>query len=144
MATISHNDLAPSGVEVSYSLGSADPFTLTGDATYEVAPPAEDAEDYHALRVQYDSLIGNAQAHPWLKVEIPVEADAAAADQALAAVEFPHTAIDASLDQDSEEYASDDAAQPIAETLAADDAQGDEPVEVDDPATAEPVDPAKE
>jgi hypothetical protein len=75
-------------------------------------------------------LIGNARSHPWLKVEVP-EPDTDDGDAAPADVEFPKTAIDAGLDQDDVEYEGDGEV-PIAETLAADKEQGDEPIVVDE------------
>ena len=139
MATISHNDRAPSGEAVTYSLGSAEPFTLEGaGATFEVPPIAEDASEVE--RAEYDAFIGNAREHPWLTVEVPAEASLEGGDQA-AEVAFPKTAIDAGLDQDEVHYEGEKSETPIAETLAADQEQGDEPVEVDSETPEKPVQP---
>lgn len=139
MATISHNDRAPSGEAVTYSLGSAEPFTLTGSETHEVEVPAEDDRDE---RVEYDSLVANAETHPWLKVDRSDEAPADSGEQVVA-VDYPKTAIDAGLDQSKVQYATDDDVElPIAETLAADDEQGDEPVVIEPDTPDEPDAPA--
>lgn len=116
MATITSSDLAPAE-KVHYSLGGVE-FDLEGSkGSYET-------DDIEVVR--------NARTHPWLKVEDA--APAAPADQPVAAVDFPRTAIDAALPQTEEHFVGDNAAIPTAETVAADNAQGDEPIVVDDPA----------
>lgn len=146
MATISHNDHAPSEEKVHYSLAGAE-FDIEGDGVYET--------DDH-------QVIANARSHPWLKVEVPVvrveggvygrehlapKDDVMSADNSVAndpdavAAELArrfeddlapvHTAIDASLDQDKVKFEGR-GERKVAETLAADekavaDAEAKEP-----------------
>lgn len=123
MATISHSDLAPAE-EVHYSVAGAE-FDLTAEGTYET----DNAE-----------VIANARAHPWLEVEV---AEVASDDTVYAEVRLPATAIDAGLNQKEPEYEGAD--DEVAETLAAEEEQGDEPIVVDDdPDNDPPVEPVQE
>ena len=124
MATILPSDLAPAE-QVHYSVAGAE-FDLDAGGTFET-------DDEEVLR--------NADAHPWLKVErATVDADGIPAD--VVEVRLPATAIDAGLDQ--KEVAFEGSGDEVAETLAADDVQGDEPIVVE-PVNDEPEpDPAPE
>jgi hypothetical protein len=115
MATISHNDLAPAEA-VHYSLAGAE-FDLEGSDTFET-------DDHEVIR--------NAVAHPWLQIEY---AEVAPGDEPVqpVVVEFPQTAVQAGLPQTEQHFTGEDADVPVAETIAADDAQGDELIEVEDP-----------
>jgi hypothetical protein len=121
-ATISPSDLAPAET-VHYSFAGSE-FDLDAGGTYET---------------DNEELIGGAIAHPWLVVERQAE-EAVDEDGAPLVVEFPHTAIEAGLDQKDVEFAGEE--DRIAETLAADDVQDD--VIVTEVPDDEPVEPVKE
>jgi hypothetical protein len=116
MATITSSDLAPAE-KVHYSLSQVE-FDLEG------ARGAYETDDLNVLR--------NARAHPWLKVEDAVAVDQTAAAEPLV-VDFPRTAIDAGLPQKEEHFVGENGPIPTAETVAADAAQGNEPIVLNDP-----------
>jgi hypothetical protein len=124
MATISNSDLAPDE-QVHYSVAGAE-FDLDPGGTFET-------DD--------EQVLANAQAHPWLKVERPV-VEPGDDGGPVVEVRYPATAIDAGLDQKVEQF--EGAEDQVAETLAADDAQGDEPIVVDDPLDEPEPEPAPE
>ena len=123
MATISHSDLAPDA-QVHYSVAGAE-FDLGPGETFET---------------DNEEVLANAQAHPWLKVERTIVAPEGEGVPVVE-VRYPATAIDAGLDQKDVEF--EGGGDEVAETLAADEAQGDEPIEVTpDTEPDQPEDPA--
>lgn len=127
MATFFHSDLAPDE-KVHYSFAGAE-FDIEGSGTYET-------DDHEVIR--------NAVAHPWLEVDWTPTAGPAEEAAAPVEVELPKTAIDAGLPQTEPHYEGEELAVPVAETLAADHEQGDEPIEVSDPEDDASDDEAKE
>ena len=114
MAKITHSELAPAE-KIVYTLAN-EQFELTAKGTYETDDP---------------TVIGNAEAHPWLSVEYDAVAPEEVADDDVRVVGL---AVEAG--QDQKEALFDDGT-PV--TLAADDAAPDFVDEEGDEAEAPPA-----